>query len=87
MRIKARVVDADSNEGGLRRILNFGFPGQSLHVAALLFGAELIMVAVRLLSGDELPPVRYLLGPVLGAALWTPLSILLRLPRLPRPGL
>jgi rod shape-determining protein MreD len=67
-----------------RRILNFGFAGQSLHALALLFGAELIMIAVRLLAGDELPAARYLLGPLLGAALWTPLSILLRLARLPR---
>jgi rod shape-determining protein MreD len=65
-----------------RRILNFGFPGQSLHVLALLFATELIMIAVRLLAGDGLPATRYLWGPFLGAALWTPLSILLRLPRL-----
>ena len=67
-----------------RRILNFGFAGQSLHALALLLGAELVMIVVRLLAGDELPAARYLLGPVLGAALWTPLSILLRLARLPR---
>jgi rod shape-determining protein MreD len=69
-----------------RRILNFGFAGQTLHVVALLLAAELIMVPVRLLVGDELPRAVYFLGPFLGAALWGPLSLLLRLPRLPRPS-
>ena len=67
-----------------RRVLNFSLVGQALHVLPLLFAADVAMIAVRLLAGDELPSASYLLGPVIGAALWIPLSALFRLPRLPR---
>ncbi len=67
-----------------RRVLNFSLIGQSLHILPLLLAGEILMIAVRLLAGGELPAPRLLLGPAIGALLWIPLSILLRLPRLPR---
>jgi rod shape-determining protein MreD len=67
-----------------RRVLNFGFLGQALHVFPLLLGAELITVAVRVLAGDELPTAGHFLGAAFSAVLWIPLCGLLRLPRLPK---
>lgn len=69
-----------------RRLLNFSLLGQSLHVFPLLLGAELITVAVRLVAGAELPPAGHFLGAAIGAALWIPLCLLLRLPRVPKPS-
>jgi len=67
-----------------RRALNFSLVGQSLHIMPLLFAGDLIAIAVRLLAGDELPAAEHLLGSVIGAVLWIPISVLFRLPRLPR---
>jgi rod shape-determining protein MreD len=67
-----------------RRVLNFSLLGQALHVLPLLLAAELLMLAVRLIAGGELPPPAHLLGPVIGAELWMPISALFRLPRLPK---
>ena len=67
-----------------RRVLNFSLIGQSLHILPLLFAGEMLMIAVRLLAGDELPAPAHLLGAVFGALLWIPLSVLFRLPRLPK---
>ncbi|MGH8638343.1 MAG: hypothetical protein ACREUZ_14505, partial [Burkholderiales bacterium] len=57
---------------------------QSLHILPLLLAGELLMIAVRLLAGDQLPAPTHLLGPVIGALVWIPLSALFRLPRLPK---
>lgn len=67
-----------------RRVLNFSLIGQSLHILPLLLAGEILMIAVRLLAGGEMPAPRLLLGPVIGALLWIPLSALFRLPRLPK---
>ena len=67
-----------------RRVLNFSLVGQSLHILPLLIAGELIMIAVRLLAGGELPGPTYFLGAVFGGLLWIPLSVLFRLPRLPK---
>ena len=67
-----------------RRVLNFSLIGQSFHILPLLLAGEVLMIAVRLLAGDELPAAGHLLGPVIGALLWIPLSALFRLPRLPK---
>jgi rod shape-determining protein MreD len=69
-----------------RRVLNFSLMGQSLHIAPLLVGGDLIATAARLLAGDELPVAAHFLGPIIGALLWIPLSVLIRLPRLPKTG-
>ena len=67
-----------------RRILNFHLLAQSLHIFPLLLGADLIVVGIRLIAGDELPPVGHFLGAAIGALLWVPLCALLRLPRVPK---
>ena len=67
-----------------RRVLNFSFVGQSLHILPLLLAGDLIAIAVRLLAGDELPGADSLVGSLIGAILWTPMSVLFRLPRLPK---
>ena len=64
-----------------RRILKFNLAAQSLHVFPLLLGADLISIAVRLIAGGEVPPLGHLLGAAIGALLWIPLCIVLRLPR------
>jgi rod shape-determining protein MreD len=69
-----------------RRVLNFSLLGQSLHILPVLLVGELVALAVRLLAGDELPVPAHMLGPVVGALLWIPLSLLFRLPRLPKAG-
>lgn len=69
-----------------RRVLNFSLFGQSLHIVPLLVAGELIATAVRLLAGDELPAPAHFFGPLIGALLWIPLSVLFRLPRLPKTG-
>ncbi|MCC6532283.1 MAG: rod shape-determining protein MreD [Burkholderiales bacterium] len=67
-----------------RRVLNFGLLGQSLHILPLLLAGEVIAIALRLLAGDEAPGPAHFAGALVGAALWIPLSLLLRLPRLPK---
>ena len=69
-----------------RRVLNFSLVSQSLHILPLLIAADLTALAVRLLAGDELPGVAHFAGSLIGAALWVPLSVLFRLPRLPKTG-
>jgi rod shape-determining protein MreD len=69
-----------------RRVLNFSLVGQGLHILPLLIAADLIALAVRLLAGDELPGVAHFAGSLIGAGLWVPLSVLFRLPRLPKTG-
>lgn len=67
-----------------RRMLNFSLMGQSLHILPLLMAADLVTLAVRLLAGHEVPSATYFLNSLVGAAMWVPLSLLFRLPRLPK---
>ena len=70
--------------GMSRRVLNFSLIGQSLHIVPLLVAGDLIALAVRLLAGDELPPLKHFIGSLIGALMWIPMSVLFRLPRLPK---
>jgi len=70
-----------------RRVLNFSLLGQTLHVLPLLLAGDLISIAVRLLAGDELPAATHFFGAMIGALLWIPMSLLFRLPRLPKSGI
>jgi rod shape-determining protein MreD len=67
-----------------RRVLNFSLFGQSLHIVPLLIAGDLLALAVRLLTGDELPPLTHFIGSLIGALIWIPMSVLFRLPRLPK---
>ena len=64
-----------------RRILWFGAGLQALHVAVILLLAQLVSVLVRLAAGDPFPGWPVLVGPLLGAALWPAVTLLLLLPQ------
>jgi rod shape-determining protein MreD len=64
-----------------RRILWFGFWGQTLHVAALLLLAQAVGTLVRLAAGAEFPGWILAAGPLLGAVLWPLVSLLLLAPQ------
>ena len=67
-----------------RRILWFALWSQALHVAALLLFAQGIAALVRLAAGADFPGWAIAVGPLIGAALWPAVSLLLLLPqRLP----
>ena len=64
-----------------RRIQWFPMTQQSLHVALLLIGAQLVAIAVRLAAGADFPGWKLLVGPLLGAALWPALTYVLLIPQ------
>jgi rod shape-determining protein MreD len=64
-----------------RRILWFPLWGQGLHVAALLLFAQGVEALVRLAAGAEFPGWTIVVGPLVGAALWPLVSVLLLLPQ------
>jgi rod shape-determining protein MreD len=64
-----------------RRILWFPLWGQALHVAALLLFAQGVAALVRLAAGAEFPGWTIGVGPLIGAALWPLVSVLLLLPQ------
>ena len=64
-----------------RRILWFGFVQQAVHVLPLLLGAQLLMVAVRLVAGAEFPGWQYFLSSVTATLLWYPATFLLLAPQ------
>jgi rod shape-determining protein MreD len=64
-----------------RRILWFPLLGQALHVALLLLIAQAVAVAVRLAAGAEFTGWTIVAAPLLGAALWPVLSVLLLAPQ------
>ena len=64
-----------------RRILWFPLWSQALHIAALLLFAKGVSALVRLAAGAEFPGWSIAVGPLLGAALWPVVSILLLLPQ------
>ena len=64
-----------------RRILWFTLWGQALHVAALLLFATAVGALVRLAAGAEFPGWVLAVGPLLGAALWPVVSVVLLMPQ------
>lgn len=77
----AYVLLAFAASGLSRRILWFPLGQQALHILPLLFGAQLVMLLVRMAGGAEFPGLLYLLTPLLSAALWYPLTYLLLIPQ------
>ncbi len=77
----AYVLLAFAASGLSRRILWFPLGQQALHILPLLFGAQLVMLLVRMSSGAEFPGVLYLLAPVIAALLWHPITYLLLMPQ------
>lgn len=68
-----------------RRVQMFTLTPQVIHVVLLLFFNDLIVLAIRMLSGSDFPGYPYFLGSVVAGALWPPLSVLLKLPQRPKP--
>ena len=64
-----------------RRVLWFPLWGQALHIAALLLFAQGVAALVRLAAGADFPGWSIAVGPLLGAALWPLVSVLLLLPQ------
>jgi rod shape-determining protein MreD len=64
-----------------RRILWFGLGQQALHAAALLLAAEAVSLVVRLAAGAEFPGWTLAVGPLLGAALWPVVTVVLLAPQ------
>ena len=70
-----------------RRILWFSVPGQALQLLPLFALAHAITILLRLIGGAMFPGWQVLLGPVLEAALWPVVAVLLLAPqrRAPNP--
>ncbi len=70
-----------------RRLLWFPVPTQAVQVLPLLIAMQLLELLVRMIAGGTWPGWSVLLAPVLGAALWPVVSVLLLAPqrRAPNP--
>ena len=70
-----------------RRILWFSVPGQAVQLLPLFAAAHAVTIVLRLLGGAPFPGWAVLLAPVLEAALWPIVSVLLLAPqrRAPNP--
>jgi rod shape-determining protein MreD len=70
-----------------RRLLWFGVPDQAVQVLPLFVAAHLLELLVRMVSGSSFPGWSYFLAPLLEAALWPLVSVLLLVPqrRAPNP--
>jgi rod shape-determining protein MreD len=64
-----------------RRLLWFTVPSQAVQVLPLFAAAHGIELAIRMLAGGAFPGPWILLAPVLEAALWPVVSVLLLLPQ------
>ncbi|MDB5750248.1 MAG: mreD [Ramlibacter sp.] len=64
-----------------RRLLWFSVPSQAVQVLPLFAAAHGIELAIRMLAGGAYPGPTVLLAPVIEAALWPVISILLLLPQ------
>lgn len=64
-----------------RRLLWFKVPSQALQVLPLFAAAHAIELAIRMLAGGSFPGAAVVLAPVIEAALWPIVSVLLLLPQ------
>lgn len=64
-----------------RRILWFPLGQQALHILPLLLIVQLVQMGVRVMPGVDFPGLSYLIGPLVGAVLWFPLTFILLLPQ------
>ena len=64
-----------------RRLLWFPVPTQAVHVLPIFAVAQLLVMAVRLVSGDGFAGWPVLVAPLLTAALWPVASLLLLAPQ------
>jgi rod shape-determining protein MreD len=64
-----------------RRLLWFPVPTQAVQVLPLLVAMQLLELLVRMIAGGTWPGWPIFLAPVLGAALWPVISVLLLVPQ------
>ncbi|MEJ8836928.1 rod shape-determining protein MreD [Ramlibacter sp. AN1133] len=64
-----------------RRLLWFTVPSQAVQVLPLFAAAHGIELAIRMIGGAPFPGTSFLLAPVVEAALWPVVSVLLLLPQ------
>jgi rod shape-determining protein MreD len=64
-----------------RRLLWFTVPSQAIQVLPLFAAAHAIELAIRMIAGGAFPGPGVLLAPVLEAALWPVVSVLLLMPQ------
>ena len=64
-----------------RRLLWFSVPNQSVQVLPLFVAAHVLELLVRMAAGGSFPGLPYLLAPVIEAALWPVVSVLLLAPQ------
>jgi len=64
-----------------RRVLWFPLVKQALHVLPLLLIVQGVQYLARAMPGVVLPGFDYFVGPLVGAALWAPLTFVLLLPQ------
>jgi len=64
-----------------RRLLWFTVPSQAVQVLPLFVAAHAIELAIRMVAGGMFPGVSILLAPVIEAALWPIVSIILLAPQ------
>jgi rod shape-determining protein MreD len=64
-----------------RRLLWFTVPSQAVQVLPLFAAAHAIELAIRMIAGGSFPGPLFLLAPVVEAALWPVVSVLLLLPQ------
>jgi len=64
-----------------RRLLWFSVPSQAVQVLPLFVAAHAIELAVRMLAGGIFPGLTILLAPLIEAALWPVVSVLLLAPQ------
>ena len=67
-----------------RRIVMFGMRHQVLHVLAILAAAQVVMLVVRIVAGDDFPGPLYFAPSIVGALLWPAMFNLIRIPLRPR---
>lgn len=77
----AYVLLAFTAVGLSRRILWFPLGQQAIHVFPMLFGAQFLMMVVRMLAGGAFPGVLWFLSSVVSTLLWYPITFLLLMPQ------
>ena len=77
----AYVLLAFVAAGWSRRVLWFPLAQQAIHVLPMLLGAQLVMLATRMIAGAEFPGVLWFLSGITATLLWTPVTYLLLTPQ------
>src|SRR5580704_4319181 len=82
----AYAVLAYAAEYFRRRVLRFPLWQQAAQVAVLLLACSALVLVIRVVGGAPTPRWTYAVGPLVGALLWPPITVLLQGPQRPRPA-